>query len=83
MPDELDVVLLRGRAAYVSTCRPLANGTERGRRTDKHDLQKGLFPPGFSSLAWQRSEPVSLILPLGQSLASSPDGGEQGGEQGD
>lgn len=64
-------------------CRPPSNTTEQGCRTDKRDLQKGLFPPGFSSRAWQRLEPVSLILPPGQSLASSPDGGEQGGEQGD
>ncbi|KAI3374877.1 hypothetical protein L3Q82_021415, partial [Scortum barcoo] len=38
-------------------CGPLSNTTERGRRTDKRELQKGLFPPGFSSRAWQRSEP--------------------------
>lgn len=63
--------------------RLLSNSTEQGRRTDKREQQKGPFPLGFSSQAWQRSEPVSLILPPGQSLASSPDGGEQGGEQGD
>lgn len=63
-------------------CRPVSNTTERGRRTDKRELQKGLFPPGFSSQAWQLPEPVSLILPPGQSLASSTDGREQGGEQG-
>lgn len=82
-PDELDVVLLRGRAAYVSTHRLLSNTAEQGRRTDKRELHKGLFPPGFSSPAWQCSEPMSLILPPSQSLASSPDGGEQGGERGD
>lgn len=59
--------------------RLLSNTAEQGRRTDKRELQKGLFPPGFSSRAWQCSEPVSLILPPGQSLASSPDGGWTGG----
>lgn len=47
--------------------RPPASTTECGRSADKHDLQKGHFPPGFSSWAWQRSEPVSLIPPPGQS----------------
>lgn len=64
-------------------CRTVSNTTDRGHRTDKRELQKGLFPPGFSSQSWQLPEPVSLILPPGQSLASSTDGREQGGEQGD
>lgn len=71
--------LVERKGSLRQHCRPLANNTEWGCRTDKHDLQKGHFPPGFSSQTWQRSEPVSLILPPGQSLASSPDGGEQGG----
>ncbi|CAB1448542.1 unnamed protein product [Pleuronectes platessa] len=60
-----------------------SNTAEQGRRTDKREVHKGLFPPGFSSRVWQRSEAASLILPPGQSLASSPDGGEQGGERRD
>ena len=67
----------------TSARRLQSNTAEQGRRTDKREVQRGLFPPGFSSRAWQRSEAASLILPPGQSLASSPDGGEQGGERRD
>lgn len=83
MPDELDVVLLRGRAAYVSTTGPCPTPQSEDVGQTCMNCKKGLFPPGFSSRAWQSSQPASLILPPGQSLASSPDGSEQRGELGD
>lgn len=50
MPDEVDVVLVRGRAACVSTAGRRPRPQSADAALDKRELQKkGHFPPGFSS----------------------------------
>lgn len=71
MPVKLEVVLLRGRSAYVSPAGQNYRASTQA-RIDRGELQNSLFPPELSRL----SEPVSIILLQGQSLASSPDAGE-------
>lgn len=77
------VVLSRGRAAYVSAagCRPTPQSEDAALTSISCkraiSLQDSPLKPG---------NPLGLLVCLchhGRSAASSPDGGEQGGEGGD
>lgn len=63
MPDERRCCLVERQGSLRQCCGPPANATERGGSTDKHELQKGHFPPGFCSQTWQHSQPVGVFLP--------------------
>lgn len=85
MPDEVDVVLLRGRAACVSTAGGGPRPQSADAALDKRELQKrAISLQDFPLEPGSARKPVSLIPPPGQSsLASSPDGGKRRVSRGD
>lgn len=85
MPDEVDVVLLRGRAACVSTAGVRPRPQSADAVLDKRELQKrAISLQDFPLEPGSARKPVSLIPPPGQSsLASSPDGGKRRVSRGD
>lgn len=63
MPDERRCCPVE-RQGGLRQCRgPPATATERAGSADKQKMQKGHFPPGFSSQTWQHAEPVGAAGP--------------------